>query len=198
MPNKVNFNRGILLEEAFEILRQKWIAAFTARSIGRNLGCSTQPVYSTFGSMRNLREALFDKAREYAVSFLLRDQGEENSFLSIGMQYFRLARAEKHLFRWLFLDGERAMDLETMSEFSGPLIERMKQEEHIRNLGDKSISRIGRDMWIYAHGLVLFSYESDLSDCEDLVRSQLNRMGRTVIAWERVQAGISDRSFDGQ
>jgi AcrR family transcriptional regulator len=187
MPPAISFSQDAILNEAFEIVRKEGLQVLTARKIARNLGCSTQPVYSAFGSMQKLQKAVLQKARAYAINYLLQGQQEGEVFLSMGMQYFRFAREEKVLFRLLFLVEEMALTLEKMREMAAPLIERMKQDTFLQSLSEDQLKRIGRDMWIYTHGLVALMYESELPDAEEYVRAQLYQMGRTVIEWEYQQ-----------
>ena len=177
MPISTNFSQEKILDEAFNILRNEGIGELSARKIARNLGCSTQPVYSTFSSMKELQEAVIKKARKYAIDYLLKNKIENDHSLALGMQYFRFSQEEKVLFKILFLEGEMAMTLATMPEFSGPLVERMKQDEYLQGLSEESIKRIGRDMWIYTHGLVSFLYNSEDGNFENTVYSKLYHMG---------------------
>ena len=168
----------------------------TARRIAQSLGASTQPVYRAFGSMQRLRGDVLSKARAYAVAYLLQDRHDKGQSLSMGMRYFRFARTEKVLFKLLFLEGELAMTLETMPELSGPLVERMKQDPSVQGLSEDRVKRIGRDMWIYTHGLVSLMYETGRADAEETVQAHLQQMGRTVIAWERRQAHLPSYDWD--
>lgn len=65
MPPAINFNQDTILDEAFRIVRNEGFQALTARKIAQNLGSSTQPVYSAFGSMRKLQEVVLQKAKAY-------------------------------------------------------------------------------------------------------------------------------------
>ena len=188
MPPAINFGQDIILDEAFKITRTEGLQAVTARKIARNLGCSTQPVYSAFGTMQTLQETVLQKAKAYAVEYLLQGQQDREQFLAMGMQYFRFAREEKVLFKLLFLEGELAMTLETMPEFSGPLVERMKHDTKLQTLSRDQLGRIGRAMWVYTHGLVSLMFRTERPDAEYFVRAQLSQMGKTVIAWECQQA----------
>jgi AcrR family transcriptional regulator len=190
MPPAINFSQDTILDEAFRIVRNEGLQGLTARNIARNLGCSTQPVYSAFGSIQQLREVVLQKAKAYAVEYLLQRHQDSDQSFAMGMQYFRFAWEEKVLFRLLFLEGEEAMTLETMPGFSGPLVERMKQDAFLQGLSEDRLKRIGRDMWIYTHGLVALTYRTERPDAEEFVRTRLYQMGKTVIEWERQQANL--------
>ena len=189
MPPTINFTQDTILNEAFEIIRKEGLQALTARKIAQNLNCSTQPVYSAFGSMQELQEAVLQKAKAYAMMYLLQGQQDIDPFLAIGMQYFRFSQTEPALFQGLFLEGKLDMTLEKVGALSAPLIERMKQGEHFQTLHDTQIQRIGRDMWVYTHGLISLMHGADIANAEEFVRSQLHQMGRTIIEWEHTQKG---------
>ncbi|WP_319476475.1 TetR/AcrR family transcriptional regulator [Marispirochaeta aestuarii] len=184
MPPETFFTAEMILDEAFRILRTEGLNSVTARKISANLGCSTQPIYSVFRSMRELKEEVIRKARQYALHYLLAEPMEGKESYSMGLQYFKFAREESLLFRQLFLSGKSAMTLDKMTDYSGPLIERMKKDPELQGLNESQIGRIGRDMWIYTHGIILFSFESEAEGIEEKVKSSIYHMGKTIIEWE--------------
>lgn len=190
MPPAIHFSQDTILGEAFRIARDEGLRAITARKIAWNLTCSTQPVYSAFGTIQALQDAVLQKAKTYAIAYLLQGQQDKEQFLAMGMQYFRFAREEQVLFKLLFLEGDLAMTLETMPEFSAPLVERMKHDVKLQALSEDRLKRIGRDMWVYTHGLVALTYKTERPDAEEFIRTQLYQMGNTVIGWERQQANL--------
>jgi AcrR family transcriptional regulator len=187
MPPAVNFTPDCILNEAFEIARKEGFQSVTARKIAQNLGCSTQPVYSAFGSMQKLQEAVLQKAKAYALTYLLHGRQGADPFLEIGMQYFRFSQADPALFQGLFLEGKLDMTLEKVGMIFAPLLERMKEGEYLQSLRDAQLQRIGRDMWVYTHGLIALMHNAGMPDAEGFVRSQLYQMGRTIIEWEYAQ-----------
>lgn len=92
MPPPAQFTKEAILNEAFEILRSEGIEAVSARAIAKRLGSSTQPVYSAYDSMDSLKADLVEMAKDFASSFLVTNDEGEEPFLSIGIQYLRLAR----------------------------------------------------------------------------------------------------------
>jgi AcrR family transcriptional regulator len=78
MPPQVSFPKNVILNEAFEIVRQEGLQALTARKIAQNLKSSTQPIYRAFQSMKDLETAVIDKAKAYAVNYLLEGGGKRS------------------------------------------------------------------------------------------------------------------------
>jgi AcrR family transcriptional regulator len=190
MPPPINFSQEIILNEAFEIVRKEGVAGLTARRIARNLNCSTQPVYSAYASMMELKRAVLIKAREYAVNYLLQCLDDEGPFFAIGMQYFRFAQEEPELFKWLFLSPQSADDDQDI--FAPPLLlERMKLDKHVNNLDETTLKRLFSNMWIYTHGLATLAQSSARSQPEAFARERLLQMGEILIVWEQLRGNLS-------
>ena len=62
MPPKKRIQKQDILAAAAQVIRQKQTP--TVRSIAAQLGCSTQPLYSEFGSQEKLFEALPEYLRQ--------------------------------------------------------------------------------------------------------------------------------------
>lgn len=190
MPSAIKFNQDIILDEAFNIVRHHGLQGLSARKIAQSMGCSTQPVYSSFGSMKALKDAVEKKAYRFFIDYLLQEQLKDDPFLSMGLQYIKFAREEKALFRLYFLGSDMSLTIEKIRSLSAPLLERMKQDASLENLSDEQLDRIGGDMWVYTHGLAALTFRSEDPDIETIVRDKLSRMGDTVIEWEARQATI--------
>ncbi|MBQ7850568.1 MAG: TetR/AcrR family transcriptional regulator [Clostridia bacterium] len=118
MPPKPRITRGMILEAAYALAREKGVDAVNARSIAERLDCSTQPVLYQFARMEDLRREVYRMADEYHTACLMQPAGaEENPLLGMGLNYIRFAAQEKHLFRLLFQsDSFRGASLMTLTE----------------------------------------------------------------------------------
>lgn len=108
MPAKETVTKEKILQAAAELLREEGIAAVNARGVARRLNCSTQPIYRVFGDMDGLKKelkAFAERAYAARVDALLAGGGCK-PYEAYGLGYVQFARAEKHLFRFLY-SGER-------------------------------------------------------------------------------------------
>jgi AcrR family transcriptional regulator len=192
MPAPTVFNQDVILDEAFRIARTEGAQRLSARRIAQNLGCSTQPIYSAFGSMQKLQDRVLQKAKSYVVEYLSREQQDEDPFFAMGMQYFRFSREERILFKWLFLERNMVLPFEKTRKLFAPLVDRIKLDDSVNELTEDQLRRIARDMMIYTHGLTSFMYDDNRPNAEAYVREQLMRMGKTVIEWEHGQKNIGN------
>jgi AcrR family transcriptional regulator len=97
----------MFINAAFKIIREKGRDKLSARSLARELGCSTMPVYSYLKSMKTLVNDLEEKATELMVTYQT-TSSTGRPFLDMGRGYVLFARNEKNLFRFLFMDHERS------------------------------------------------------------------------------------------
>ena len=186
MPPKVSFTREKVLQQAFEIVRKDGLDTLSARKIAQHLHCSTRPVYNVFQSMKTLKEAVIQKAREYALSYFLQDTEDDDSpFLSLGLQYFRFSQVERELFKLLFLEGKIGITFEKMGQYFYPLLDRMKQDPRLQGLSEVSLKRIGMNSWIYTHGLIALIYAVPPQNAEELIRTYMSQIGNILIVWEK-------------
>ncbi|MBP3368131.1 MAG: TetR/AcrR family transcriptional regulator, partial [Clostridia bacterium] len=70
MPPKVKITKEDIVKTALELVRAEGEEALNARSIAAALGCSTQPIFSNFETMDELREAGAESAYELYLGFI--------------------------------------------------------------------------------------------------------------------------------
>ena len=103
MPPKPKVTKEMILEAAFQIVREQGHEMLNARSIAAKLKCSTQPVMYNFRTIEMIREETYRRADEYHTRFII-PEGESgmDPLLELGMNYIRFGYEEKNLFRFLF------------------------------------------------------------------------------------------------
>jgi predicted aldo/keto reductase-like oxidoreductase len=71
MPPKQKFTKEDILETAFAIVREQGIENLNVRNIARRLDSSTQPVFSFFENMAELKTAVFQMAARRPKNILI-------------------------------------------------------------------------------------------------------------------------------
>lgn len=105
MPPSSKIKKGDILTAAVAIIRETGAAALNARALAQRLGCSTQPIFSNYGSMDALREDVLRYAGETYGRFIEEDTvgGKYPPYKASGMAYIRFAAEERELFKLLFM-----------------------------------------------------------------------------------------------
>lgn len=105
MPRKFMFTREEILNAALDLARAGGLSAVTARTLGKRLGTSSQPIFGYFDSMASVQKAVVEAAAGLYQNCLKEDMasGKYPPYKASGMAYIRFARKEKELFKLLFM-----------------------------------------------------------------------------------------------
>ena len=119
MAPKNKFTKEEMVEAALRVVREKGMEGLSAKSMASALGTSTQPVFTAFGSMAGIKQAVYDAAVRVYDSYTEKGLREQIPFFGVGIQYIRFAREEPALYRLLFLRVERGRAVFDAAEING-------------------------------------------------------------------------------
>ena len=114
MAPKNKFTKKEMIEAAMQVVRDKGIGGLTAKTMADELGTSTQPVFTAFGSMDTLKQEVYASAVRVYDSYTDAGLKEKIPFFGVGMQYIRFAREEPELYRLLFLTKTQDQEYSAM------------------------------------------------------------------------------------
>ena len=152
MPPKVKVTKEEIINAAVDIVRSSGAQAINARTIASVLHCSTQPVFSNFATMDQLRLAVVEKADLLCQAYMQREveSGAFPAYKASGMAYIRFAKEEKELFKLLYM---RDRSGEPIPEGSA-LTEKMESMVHNNTgLSGGNAKLFHLEMWAYVHGI---------------------------------------------
>ena len=201
MPRQQSITRENVLEAAFTLLRQEGEQSVSARNIAKKLGCSTQPVYSTFPSMATLEEELLLVAWQYLLEHYLIQPRETQSFYEMGLGYIRFGREERALFHYIFLSTKSSLSLmrDRLGAMKEPVIDAMRSDPMLADLPLERLEALHEQMWIFTHGITTVLYTDPDAISERQVTSLLDEVGMKVIGWELLELNekLGDPPCDG-
>ena len=165
MPPSVRFSREAVLNAAYQLIRREGPAALNARSVAKELGGSTQPIFRLFTNMDDLKASVIEQAlQDWKNKLRMRMQDSAFPYLSIGMSYLIFARDEPELFKLLFM-RDRVSDGSCRDynvDFGIPLI------EHAVGVDVSTARQLYERNWLYCHGLavaIATKYIPCISEC---------------------------------
>ena len=152
MPPKTKITRQGIVEAAVRIVREQGPQALNARNVASALQCSTQPIFSNFASMEQLRLAVVTQADQLCQAYIQEEveSGQYPAYKASGMAYIRFAKEERELFQLLYMrDRSREVPSET------PLIS--KQMDPIvrggTGLDGEVMELFHLEIWAFVHGI---------------------------------------------
>ncbi len=152
MPPKVKVTREDIITAAVDIIRQSGAESINARMVATMLDCSTQPIFSNFATMDELRLAVVEKADELFREYMRREveSGEFVPYKANGMAYIRFAKEEKELFKLLYMRDRSGEVITEGSEIN----DQMESMVHANTgLDHESTKLFHLEMWAYVHGI---------------------------------------------
>lgn len=152
MPPKAKVTKDEIVNAAVEIVRKSGEAAINARTVAAALNCSTQPVFSNFATMEELRLAVVEKANVLCGDYIRREMESGNypPYKASGMAYIRFAKEEKKLFQLLYMRDRTGEAIPESDDLENQM------ETMVRNntgLSDSDAKLFHLEMWAYVHGI---------------------------------------------
>ena len=154
MPTKIRISKEMILDAAFEIVKQEGMEKLSNRELANKLKCSIRPIYYQFENVEEMQKELYLKIEQYFYKFILDNMVEGiPKYKQVGINYIKFAKKEKKLFQTLFMsdiglspnafvskDGEDYKEIEKLIKISANI-----KEEDIKDFHTK--------MWIFCYGI---------------------------------------------
>ena len=180
MPPKVKIAKEDIVDTALALVRAEGPAALNARRLAAELGCSTQPLFSNFESIKGLFNAVLCAAYEAYLAFVGAELASEKypRYKSFGMAYVRFAKEERELFRLLFMRDRTGEDLSPTADFR----ESVEMIAEANGLSYEFAERIHLETWSFVHGIATMQATSFLPLDEGLISEMLTDVYQGVRA----------------
>ena len=158
MAKETQITRGAIIAAAFALVRRAGDAALCARALAGELGCSTQPIFSNFTSMDEVRSATIRYTESFFADFSAQNTNANvPPYKATGLAYIRFAREERHLFRLLFMRHRQPTEMEEQPLLLTEAVARVS--ETLGYDADTAL-RFHLENWAFVHGLaVMFATE---------------------------------------
>ena len=106
MAPRIKISYEDIIKESISIVREQGIEFVNARSVAAKLNCSIQPIFRTFGTMEDLKAAIYKRAEEiYNTAMMEATKNSNESLPALGLAYVNFAKTETNLFRLLFMSN---------------------------------------------------------------------------------------------
>ena len=152
MPPKVKTAKEDIINATVQIVRIGGAQAINARTIASMLGCSTQPIFSNFSSMDEVRLSVIKKADAMCHEYM-RNEAAKGLFppaKAYSMAYIQFAKEEKELFKLLFMRDRTG---EPSTEDSDIAIQMSDMIHNATGLEGNDLSIFHLEMWTLIHGI---------------------------------------------
>ena len=152
MPPKVRITKEEIIQTAIQLVREGGESAVNARAIASALNCSTQPIFSNFATMEELKYAVIEEAELLCGDYVAAEieQGKYPSYKSSGIAYSRCAKEEQELFKLLYMRDRSSEDTSQESDFNKQILNIAKDNTGLEEFNSKFFHL---EMWAFVHGI---------------------------------------------
>lgn len=196
MAPKNKFTKEEMAEAALRVVRTKGIDGLTAKTMADELGTSTQPIFTGFGSMDGVKQEVYAAAVRVYDGYANAGLKDKIPFLGVGMQYIRFAREEPELYRLLFLTRTKGQECSTM-----------KSMQHLQELVRPTLMSIYhvsaeeaglyfRDLWLVVHSLSTLIVTGDCPYSDQEIGQILTSFSVSICKSIKEIPGFAAGTFD--
>lgn len=178
MPPKPKYTKEEIINAAYELMREKGIDAVVAREVGKRLNTSSSPIFTVWSSMDELKEEVWNLAKEKYRQYMEYVFDYSPSFKEFGMRCVSFAEEEPNLFRLLFLKqrSEHSPYVRFKQEFESIFIPLVKEIENQFGLSEKDAEDLLNQMLIFANGIASFVLTDSDSFSKEAVSRHLSQV----------------------
>ena len=196
MAPRNKFTKEEMTAAAINVVRKNGIGALTAQALAKELNISTQPVFTCFGTIGNLKSEVHIEVEKIFDSYIDEGLKEQIPFLGYGMKYFKFAKEEPELYRMLFFEpnenGENSalLGMKHAQDVLRPTLMR------IYNINENEANRYFRDMWIASHGLATLLVTDSCPYSEEELQKIMTGFSVSILKSIKEIKGFTQNDFD--
>ena len=178
MPPKQRITREMILKRSFAMFCKEGMESVNARSVAKALNCSTQPIFSYFSGMEDLKNALDQKARD-TFEITMSDAAKAKSLVACCCAYVRFAAEQPCIFSHLFMCvGDRNAMVRISDASCKDIIAAECAQE---GLSEEQAHEVYIRLWTYAHGLASMSALRRVTLDDESVLQRVSQMHDAIV-----------------
>ena len=180
MPPKVKVTKENIVKCAVDLTRKSGEQSINARALATALNCSTQPIFSNFNAMDDLKNAVIESAYKLFLEFIKAEVESEKypQYKAFGMAYIRFAREETELFKLLFMRNRTGEDISPSPDYE----QSIKLIMHANSMSREKAELMHLEMWTCVHGIATMLATSYLTLDEELISNMISDVYQGVRA----------------
>lgn len=195
MAPKYKFTKEQMTDAAVRVIIKGGMESLTAKSVAKELGISTQPIFTCFGTMENLKKEAVLAAEGIFDRYVRKGLSETVPFFGYGMQYISFAKEQPELYRLLFLSTSKTAS-ETMATVYRSLSAVRPSLMAIYKMNGNEADRYFTDMWLVVHSLATLIVTGRCPYSDGEIGRVLTELSLSVCKAIKEIPGFADGDFD--
>lgn len=192
MARTAALNKQQIIDTAFNIVNENGFDALTIRSIAKELGTSTAPIYTQYENMDDLQKDLYETVLERVDQSLVNNL-TPNLFLNIGSGLINFVLNNRKIYTHYFFSPSSFN--QRMRDATMKYIDYMRQDLFLSLLKVEQLESIMDDMLTYTFGLISILCTSNQPENLDYYIKKLEETGNKIIYYHIFTSGKLEDCF---
>ena len=180
MPAILEIKKENVIKTAVKMINANGWEAVNARSLAKELGISTKPLYRMYKSMDEIKEDTYKEIyRQYDV-FINSRIDNKKALLTLAIAYVEFAQKYKNLFKSLFLSNNlkwQSLDNVLDEKWNQSTIVNLVNKQH---LSFEDAKQLFMNYWLYVNGLATLIATNDIKLDEKELLVKLVKMYKVL------------------
>lgn len=186
MPPISKIQKEDIIQACFEIVRENGINSLNARAIASKLNCSTQPIFSQFNNMDEIKKDLIVEINKYYREYQNNVTHVGFEYKDMGINYIKFAKNEPNLFKLIFMNGKNVSP-EAFLELDKAYIDVEKFIRKKTNFNKQQIKKFHLKMWMFTHGIACLVATNTCSFTDEEISNLLTEEFIALMLLERMK-----------
>jgi hypothetical protein len=177
MPPRPKVNKEKIIDASMKIIKNEGLNFLNARNIAKYLLCSTQPIFSIYENMDELKKDIYKAVVKYYRQFVEKYIDKSDYLFTMSLAYEEFARLEKKFFEVMYmskLQRNRTFEEVINSSWNRKTIEATTKQY---NVSLKEAENLYRNVRFFTHGLATQIYSESI----DIPKKEVEKLIRNAI-----------------
>lgn len=182
MPPEKKITKEQVIKSAFNIVKENGIRSLNARALANTIGCSTQPIFSCFSSMDDLKREVLKKSLDVYHQMIAEALKSEHPYKATGLAYIHFAKDYPNLFKATFMSDKN-------DRYDNITIESKDDQDLVAfpimkslNISFNEAKEIQLTSWIFVHGIATMLAMKTVSFDDEIISTMLTKFYKAISA----------------
>ena len=181
MAKALDLTKENIVRFAVKLVNKNGWSALNARSLAKQIGISTKPLYRIYESMDEIKKDILTEINRQYDNFITSKIDSKNALLTLCIAYVEFANEYKNLFISLFLsDNLKWQKIEDVFD------ERWNQSTIINLVNKHAFSfneakELFLNMWLYANGLATLIATNQIKLDEEAIMVRMVKVYKNLV-----------------
>ncbi len=180
MPAILEIKKENVIKTAVKMINANGWEAVNARSLAKELGISTKPLYRMYKSMDEIKEDTYKEIYRQYDAFINSRIDNKKALLTLAIAYVEFAQKYKNLFKSLFLSNNlkwQSLDNVLDEKWNQSTIVNLVNKQH---LSFEDAKQLFMNYWLYVNGLATLIATNDIKLDEKELLVKLVKMYKVL------------------